>query len=199
MASIGPSVVQDVKDQRLKANHNLCDVPQHCLSSGSRCQRSKIESKSQLLFRTLTPWAEWFKMSKIKDWKQITTWMAKKYGVLGVVQDVKDQRLKANHNLTRVIIHPLLVVQDVKDQRLKANHNPTLAISWVRKSGSRCQRSKIESKSQLLVWVGLFYLSGSRCQRSKIESKSQQNDSGKTSASKVVQDVKDQRLKANHN
>ena len=41
---------------------------------------------------------KWFKMSKIKDWKQITTSKADDMQPLIVVQDVKDQRLKANHN-----------------------------------------------------------------------------------------------------
>ena len=90
-------MVQDVKDQRLKANHN------------------GIESD---------------------------------YQGLRVVQDVKDQRLKANHNNSRFISDLLIVVQDVKDQRLKANYNSRLQTLEKKLSGSRCQRSKIESKSQ---------------------------------------------------
>ena len=138
-------VVQDVKDQRLKANHNQSDLLTMFGISGSRCQRSKIESKSQLVFPLVLHWLwcqrskiesksqqqrmqlmltwQWFKMSKIKDWKQITTHLRPQVPQVRVVQDVKDQRLKANHNQWA-----------------------TMAAKWL--SGSRCQRSKIESKSQ---------------------------------------------------
>ena len=116
-------VVQDVKDQRLKANHNLARTRCAYTSSGSRCQRSKIESKSQQGQQTIDYFVQWFKMSKIKDWKQITT-MGRKFRRSDlVVQDVKDQRLKANHNFSLSTISFGRVVQDVKDQRLKANHN----------------------------------------------------------------------------
>ena len=66
-----------------------------------------------------------------------------------MVQDVKDQRLKANHNKPQSSVSDRIVVQDVKDQRLKANHNESAARNGLFRSGSRCQRSKIESKSQL--------------------------------------------------
>ena len=124
------AVVQDVKDQRLKANHNRSKLLKHGNNSGSRCQRSKIESKSQLLCRPNDFDVQWFKMSKIKDWKQITTasWYSEPCRI--VVQDVKDQRLKANHNF--------------------------FCATWAAVlSGSRCQRSKIESKSQQGLVIAL--------------------------------------------
>ena len=188
------------------------------------CQRSKIESKSQLRCAVFVTESKWFKMSKIKDWKQITTTARAVLRTILVVQDVKDQRLKANHNINKEVTALVKVVQDVKDQRLKANHNKRGFLPPWTKSGSRCQRSKIESKSQRHTLNIGTAISGSRCQRSKIESKSQPEPYNTETiiqwfkmskikdwkqittkalhtlgARAVVQDVKDQRLKANHN
>ena len=217
-------VVQDVKDQRLKANHNVLLFSTILSLSGSRCQRSKIESKSQQAYWLPDEDGKWFKMSKIKDWKQITTQARWIHQQGRVVQDVKDQRLKANHNVKEE--YRKMGISGSRCQRSKIeskSQRNRIRLSRV-KSGSRCQRSKIESKSQQLslhIWLAD---SGSRCQRSKIESKSQPyplthpsslkwfkmskikdwkqitTTSPKTLSDKaVVQDVKDQRLKANHN
>ena len=64
---------QYVKDNRLKANHNPADL---------------------VLWNTQVV----FSMSKIIDWKQITTCMIQKSLLWSCFQYVKDNRLKANHN-----------------------------------------------------------------------------------------------------
>ena len=167
-------VVQDVKDQRLKANHNLEERIAALTMSGSRCQRSKIESKSQQTCESWNQRWKWFKMSKIKDWKQITTERHRVYKRLSVVQDVKDQRLKANHNISQYSI-PISI------------------------SGSRCQRSKIESKSQQKMATTTIRYKWFKMSKIKDWKQITTLDLILRVCERVVQDVKDQRLKANHN
>ena len=113
-------------------------------------------------------------MSKIRNWKQITTWKGREENYFSLYQYVKDQKLKANHNLTAVADIQIQFIsvcqrseiesksqlikycwtcsrrlyQYVKDQKLKANHNIIRCVWLTSLFISVCQRSEIESKSQ---------------------------------------------------
>ena len=166
----------------------------------SVCQRSEIESKSQHIRIFEKAYPVYISMSKIRNWKQITTRNILYSARMSLYQYVKDQKLKANHNhppclppgssfisvCQRSEIEsksqrqgrewqiPLCLYQYVKDQKLKANHNINKIAPIPAPFISVCQRSEIESKSQLLLNSSRFY----HC---------------------LYQYVKDQKLKANHN
>ena len=142
----------------------------------SVCQRSEIESKSQL-FLTCSP----------SDW--------------GLYQYVKDQKLKANHNYT-ASIKSLLSVYISMSKIRNWKQITTILIDWrlIFMFISVCQRSEIESKSQPCVCntgSGTGFISV--CQRSEIESKSQLSPMVFINFICLYQYVKDQKLKANHN
>ena len=140
-------------------------------------------------------------MSKIRDWKQITTMN------IGSISGMKlfpvCQRSEIESKSQRKEIRPnsqLCCFRYVKDQRLKANHNLVehapqngVAVSGMSKIRDWKQITTADSK----IWRAklLFPV----CQRSEIESKSQPTANGWMTTTRCFRYVKDQRLKANHN
>ena len=78
-----------------------------------RCQRSFVESKSQLR-RLLN-----LKILDVKD-RLLKANHNNVHAIEGNKNDVKDRLLKANHNSGNLSQQ---AAQDVKDRLLKANHN----------------------------------------------------------------------------
>ncbi len=118
---------QMYKEQKLKANHNTKHEDRKLLMLLSNVQRTKVESKSQLV------------------------------GIVGnqvvsCYQMYKEQKLKANHNVyTFTIRSTFVVIKCTKNKSWK--QITTDATSWVYAPTllSNVQRTKVESKSQLLL------------------------------------------------
>ena len=114
-------------------------------------------------------------MSKIKDWKQITTHRDQRSLLSWWFKYVKDQRLKANHNF----------------------HYQTFDRAFGDSSMSKIKDWKLITTDEYDKNVAIMVIQV--CQRSKIESKSQHGRHNKKGTTWWFKYVKDQRLKANHN
>ncbi len=142
--------MQSIKEHNLKANHNMVHPFYH-----------EHESVCNL--------------SKNTIWKQITTgswWHFHELDLYAIYQ--RTQSESKSQRISDSTLPFRLCMQSIKEHNLKANHNGRCLPSTFVRLYAIYQRTQSESKSQLLLAVGLFFLV-------------------------CMQSIKEHNLKANHN
>ena len=140
-------------------------------------------------------------MSKINDWKQITTVQHKQQTKFIVYQLCQRSMIESKSQRFRSCsFRGKKCISYVKDQWLKANHNSRKG--YQKSTWSVSVMSKINDWKQITTpehFIKAVERVYQLCQRSMIESKSQLEHISSIGTPECISYVKDQWLKANHN